>query len=212
MSLYSLDNRNVCKRNGVHVMLTPLFDGDLVEFEGFTVTSIRRTCIDLARGMALPYALIALDCARRIGVAEDELLDLAQRMKQWRGTKQLRMQIPLANPLSESPLESATRGTALAAGLPAPELQVPVQGASGANYRADLVWPGARLVVEADGIEKYGETEAERRTNFEREKAREDDLREADYAFIRVTWKTLSTSASRIAARLRRSAADAVRV
>lgn len=205
--LYTEDSRNSCTRNGVHVSVSPLHPGDTVIVDGTRVTSIARTSIDLARGNSLPASLIALDSALALGVEPAALTDVARRMKQWRGTKILRSAIPLADARSESALESAARGACLAAGLPAPDLQVALIGASGRRYRVDMVWTSARLILEPDGIQKYGDTDSERRRNFEREKDREDDLRAADYRIIRVTWNTLPERVALIAAHLRKRTA-----
>lgn len=202
--LYTLDNRNATTANGLHISVSPLFPGDL-QFDGpCQCTSIPRTAIDLARGMSPSLALIPLDHALRLGVSQEELLDTALRLKKWRGTKLLRGLIPLATALSESPLETATRASCLAAGLDEPELQVPMRGASGKEYRVDLLWRAERLIVEPDGLGKYGETVGERREAFAREKDREDDLRAMDYTVMRVTWSTLDDVVARIARHLAR--------
>lgn len=202
--LYALDNRNALKSRGVHIKVSPLFAGDVIEVDGVRTTSIARTAIDLARGLALPYALIPLDSALRLGVPEQHLVDLAIAMKRWRGTKLLRTHIQLASTLSESALESAARGACIAAGLPIPELQVTLHGASGRQYRVDLLWSDARLVVEPDGIGKYGETDENRRATFQAEKRREDDLRAAGCTVLRVTWETLPLLPRLVAEHLRR--------
>jgi hypothetical protein len=202
--LYTADNRNSCTRAGLHVAVSPLHPGDTDYTRGVPSTSLARTAIDVSRGHSLSSSLIALDHALLLGVDRDALSETADRLRKWRGTKILRTAIPLADARSESALESATRGACLAAGLPPADLQVPLRGQSGRTYRVDLYWPLAGLVVEPDGLEKYGQTEDQRRQAFAREKEREDDLRAADYTVIRVTWKTLPERVGAIARHLRR--------
>lgn len=203
--LYTADSRNARIHGDLHVAVSPLFPGDVVTCGALRVTSIPRTAVDLARGMSIPFALVALDSALRLGATAEDLLCVAVRMKQWRGTKLLRQLIPLADARSESALESAVRGSCIAAGLPAPELQVRLRGASGRHYRVDLIWVDARLIVEPDGIGKYGASDEERRECFQREKAREDDLRAAGYRVLRATWNALPQLVAHVADHLRRN-------
>lgn len=206
LRFFTMDTRNARIQGDLHIAVSPLFPGDVVAWNTLRVTSLPRTAIDLARGMTIPFALIPLDSALRLGATAEELLDVARRMKQWRGTKLLRQVIPLADARSESALESAARGSCIAAGLAAPELQVQLSGASGREYRVDLLWREARLIVEPDGIAKYGASEAERRAAFQREKEREDDLRATGYRVLRTTWQSLPQLVTQVAAHLRRPA------
>ncbi len=201
--LYTVDTRNSAIRQGVHISVSPLFPVDVVVIDGLRVTSIARTAVDLARGLALPAALIALDGGLRAGAAQSELLQVAHNLKQWRGTKTLRSSIPFASGLSESALESAARGSCLAAGLPEPELQIPIDGASGRHYRVDMLWRAARLILEPDGWSKYGSSGSEQQASFRAEKQREDDLRAAGYRVLRVTWDGLAGISALVARHLR---------
>ena len=77
------------------------------------------------------------------------------RFKGFRGVVQLRELAPLVDPRSESPGESALRLRWLDAGLPAPELQVPVRAAGILRYRGDLGLPALRFLAEYDGREHH---------------------------------------------------------
>ena len=204
ISLYASNHRNSRNAAGVQVTVTPLHVGDVVQVDGIPVTSLSRTAIDLARGMTIPYALIALDSALRLGAPREVLMQTALAMKGWSGTKLLRSVIPLADGLAESALESAARGSCLAAGLPAPQLQRPIAGASGKQYRVDMLWEQASLIVEPDGWGKYGELPQQQEDALRREKHREDDLREADFTVLRVTWDGLGALPQRVARHLSR--------
>ena len=154
--------------------------------DGIPVLSELRTAIDIARGRSLSSALIPLDAAvRRCVVAdprthhrtydderaectevtEEVLRTLAEQVRSLKfctGIDGLRRASLFANPLSESPLESASRGGFIDAGVIPHALQFRFTDGQGRTRRADfLLVPG--LIGEADGLIKYvGEDGAER--------------------------------------------------
>lgn len=118
----------------------------------------------------MPFALAPLDAAMRHAVASGVPLDVAREVlavhvEAFRGRPGSRAAVEaaaLANPGSESPLESIVRGRIVESGLPMPALQVNVVGQSGRRYRCDMGLqrpgdpPGMHgLLVEADGLGKY---------------------------------------------------------
>lgn len=183
---------------GLRIWRAALTDRDVVDVDGVFVTSIARTAMDLARGRALPRALVATDSARRLGAARGEMIEVRDRFFGFPGTRFLSSAIMLSNPLSESPLESISRGVIHEAGLKAPELQVRVNGHSGKEYRADLFWSESGVVGEADGLTKYGSRE-----DLVAEKRREDDLRRAGFIVIRWTMDEILRRPSPVVDRLR---------
>lgn len=76
---------------------------------------------------------------------------------------------------TRSDLEAALIAPCRSAGLPAPV----VNGWVGV-LEVDLLFPAARLVVEADGFRYHGT-----RTAFERDRARDADLARAGYRVLR---------------------------
>ncbi len=126
---------------------------DLQTVHGVLVTTPLRTALDLGRLTPRDRALAALDSLMRVGGFDrPELLRELPRFKGYRGVVQLRALAPLADPRAESPGESALRLRWLDAGLPAPELQLPIRDESGiTRYRGDLGLPGLRLLAEYDG-------------------------------------------------------------
>ena len=165
---------------------------------GQLVTDPLRTAIDLARGRPLHLALIPLDAGLRIAMehgltrssAEEALISRWNECRSGNGMRAVGRAIPLADPLAESPLESMVRGRLVAAHLPTPHLQVPVIGASGRHYRADMGLdlpgdaPGTfRLLIEADGMGKYASAKA-----LADEKRRQHDLERAGRTFVRVLY------------------------
>ena len=108
--------------------------------------------------------------------------------------------VELADPLAESPLESLTRLAIHDAGLPAPELQVPIAvPGRRVPYYVDLMWPQRRLVLECDGRLKYRDEDAPWR-----EKKRQLALERVDLHVERVVWDDVMRTWPLTEARLRR--------
>lgn len=165
---------------------------------GEPVTTPLRTAIDVARGQPLAFALIPLDAALRMtvkggGAPEDARAQLStvwRALRRGHGIRAVGAALPYADERSESALESIVRGRMLEAGLPRPYLQVPVTGASGRRYRADLGLdlpgdpPGSsRLLIEADGRQKYTDVD-----DLLGEKDRQIDLERQGYCFARTDY------------------------
>lgn len=166
---------------------------------GERITDPIQTAIDLGRGLPMPFALVALDAAmaltQRLGIPPEVvrllLDDRAAAARASRDVRGVLQAVPHADPRAESALESIVRGRIIDAGLPTPELQVPVTGVSGRQYRADLgLWipgdpPGTtRLLIEADGLAKYAEV-----GDLAMEKRRQHDLEGHGYRFVRALYR-----------------------
>lgn len=186
--------------------LSPQF---ITEFDGALVTTVARTAIDVARGKTLPEAMIAVDSAARLLIAEtgadlrclrsaalrERLVPLALAPLQeafaevwtWPGTVVLRGALSLVDPASESPSESRSRGWMYEAKLPMPETAYEVHGASGAWYVSEFAWPGKRLLGEVDGFAKYGTSQEDVARTLRAERQRQADLEDAGWRFIRWT-------------------------
>ena len=143
------------------------------------------TSILIARGQALGGSLIPLDAAVRRGIQPEQLLDLLRRTERWPGIAGMATAIREANPASESPLESASRGWFRQHGLPRPVLQQQF-GVAGANYFVDFYWAHAGLIGEADGLAKY-----ENAQELRRERARQSALDSTGSRVIRWGWQDL---------------------
>lgn len=176
--------------------------------DGVRVTSPARTAIDLARGRALDDAVVAMDGAAvhlvggesrrkeiRSGTVDASLVDRAHldlwaafmTVWSWPGTRVVRQALTLVDIRSESPAESRSRVWVLEAGLPAPEVGGEVVGATGRHYFGDLVWRKHRVIGEVDGLGKYGATPQEIRAALADERARQADLEDAGWIFVRWT-------------------------
>jgi len=132
-----------------------LVGGDLQRVHGVLVTTPLRTALDLGRLTPRDRALGSIDSLMRVdGFDRSHLLHELPRFKGFRGVVQLRALAPLADARAESPGESALRLRWIDAGLPAPELQVPIADDSGlVRYRGDLGLRSLRLLAEYDGHE-----------------------------------------------------------
>jgi hypothetical protein len=136
---------------------------DIATFGRIRATAPLRTALDLGRLLWRYDALAALDGFLRIGVDSDLLRREVVRFRGYRGVRQLRGLLPLADPRAESPGESALRLNWHEAGLPWPEPQLWVYDDGGEPlYRLDLTDPGVRYAAEYDGQEHHtGEDDRE---------------------------------------------------
>ncbi len=159
---------------------------DIVSIYGVAVTSLERTALDLARGLLLSRSLVSLDHALALGVTRDSLMAVRDHMSGWPGTRILNQAIELADSQSETALESASRGAMLGAGLPAPRIQVWVEGASGAPYRTDFAWVSQRVIGESDGLGKFSS-----RGEYNKQIFRDSDLREAGWTVVHWTFEQI---------------------
>jgi hypothetical protein len=210
---------------GLLVHGTQLPEEFVTVVDGVRVTTVARTAADLARGGDLPAALVVMDGALRlllsrripdldgrlrqgavqvtdVEVVRSMLAAAAEPMLGWPGSRTLQAGIRHADPASASPFESWSRGWMVAVGLPTPELNVPVLGASGRRYFGDFVWREHGLIGEADGVGKYGSTGREIRAALSGERARQTDLEEAGWRVVR--WVTGDPGAQ-VVARVSRS-------
>jgi very-short-patch-repair endonuclease len=136
--------------------------------------------IDIARRDRSAGLLSADAALRERLVSRLELAAAAHRCAGWPGSSGAAWVARHADPLSESPLESLTRACLILAGLPVPDLQVWIPEA---HARVDLLYPEARVVIEADGLLKYTQPGALRA-----EKLRHERLTRAGYRVVRLMW------------------------
>jgi very-short-patch-repair endonuclease len=77
------------------------------------------------------------------------------------------------------------------------QLQQPIVNARVEGFRADFLWPDARLILEVDGYLTHGT-----RLAFESDRRRDQVHIAAGYVVIRITWRQLQTEPVAILARL----------
>jgi hypothetical protein len=184
---------------------------EVTTVDGLRVTTVARTAVDLSRKGDLPAALVVMDSAVRVLMSGDgralsrrlrdgvvpaaevhaasaRLRDAADAIEGRPGWRTVAAALRVADPRSESPFESWSRGWMVAVDLPAPLLNAAVHGASGRRYFGDFVWPGHRVIGESDGVGKYGRTAAEIRAALRAERERQADLEAAGWRLVR--WVT----------------------
>lgn len=156
-------------------------DLEVVEAEGFRVTSIARTVVELA--MTLPFrdAVAAADWALKQGVPRELLLALLDELARGAAWKRGARAIRFADDRSGSPDESKSRALIDELGFPAPDLQVPFADAFGFIGSVDFFWSEQALIGEFDGAVKLKDPDMlNGRTPLQAlrdEKRREDRLR-----------------------------------
>jgi very-short-patch-repair endonuclease len=175
--LTSLADDWLGRRSASHLRHAAVTADDETTWFGAPVTTVARTVVDVARHDRRS-AIMAADAALREDIVTRTELDSALlRARGWPGVRLAREIVALADPDAESPLESVVRLALDDDGFPPPKLQCVIAG-----YRVDFLWPEYRLILEADGREKYTKDE------LWKEKRRETALRRTDHWVERVIW------------------------
>jgi acetolactate synthase regulatory subunit len=158
----------VSARAGVTILRRALDAGDVVDRRGMRVTSIARTLADLASELSQVEAVVVADMALHARLLNlDQLWEWATARPR-RGVARLRRLAELAEPASESRMETRLRMLLVGAGLPRPEAQVDLHDERGRFVgRADLFYRAARLAIEYDGgTHRHSLVEDDRRQNL----------------------------------------------
>lgn len=187
----------------VHRTLT-LRPDDLALHAGFRVTTVARTLIDLAARHETKRLESFVNLAvRRHLIGVDELRKAVAARPGHRGVPHLRKVLDARTfRLTDSALEQLFLPLAAAAGLPAPESQVMLNG-----FRVDFFWPDLGLVVETDGL-SYHWTKSQQK----RDRLRDHAHSEAGFYPLRFTHEQVThepvsviRTLGKVAARLRGS-------
>jgi hypothetical protein len=170
--LTRLDDRGGSRGAGVQEHVGRLSAQDLALADGRTVTTVPRAVIETACTSSFEAAVVVADAAARAhGIAEGVWPRLLGEVEFWPGSPTARQALSFMDPLSESVGESRLRVLMHAYGLPAPELQVEIHDADGFVARVDFFVREYGVVVEFDGMVKYGGGSA---SVLIQEKTRED--------------------------------------
>ncbi len=187
--------------------------------DGFDVTTLARTAVDVARGLPLPEALLVLDAAMRaqcsklvvrvgrrelanprlVAIAREPFMSAADSLPGMGGVRRV---LGFANPLRESPIESLSYGQIVQAGLPLPTCQHEVRTPYGA-YFPDFFWEEEGVIGEFDGRLKYVDSGA-----VMREKECEQVLRDLGFRIVRWSGKEIHLSPKVVMARIERELAS----
>jgi hypothetical protein len=166
---------------GIAVRRSTVSAAERVARRAHPTTSIVRTLADLGRRLSLEEAVAALDMALHKRLLESaDLLSWACSHPRYPGIRRLRRTIELAEPATESVMETRLRLLLVMARLPRPLAQVSLYGAAGEFLgRPDFYYPLHRLALEYDG--------AGHRENLTGDNRRQNRLVEAGYRLLRFT-------------------------
>lgn len=140
-------------RAGLIVRRASLTEADVTTRRGLRVTSALRTVCDLGSRRDLVESVIAIDMATHAGLVDlPSLVDFVEAHRGHKGIKRLRRAVGLAEPATESPMETRLRLAIVRARLPRPRAQVKLHDEAGCIVaRVDLYYPDRRLAIEYDG-------------------------------------------------------------
>jgi len=138
---------------GALVRRAALAAEEVVRRRGVPTTSALRTVVDFGSRDPLAEGVVVADHflhARQVSIAELQVY-VAQHRRA-KGIARLRRVVDLAEPKSESPMETRLRMLLMLAGLPRPEVQVSIYDDEGGVLgRPDLLFRAQRLAIEYDG-------------------------------------------------------------
>jgi predicted transcriptional regulator of viral defense system len=160
---------------------------DRTELRGIPCTTVARTILDLAAVLS-PWGLRkAVSEAEVLGLLNiPEIRALIRRCRGRRGVARLRLCIDELDPSTKrtrSELERSFLAMCKRAGLPRPEVNVPLE-ATGLRLRPDFLWRDARLIIETDSRKFHGTASA-----FELDRQREQRFFAAGWQVVRCTWR-----------------------
>jgi hypothetical protein len=165
-------------REGVRFVREAISDGDVVRVRGVPLTSPQRTLTDLCLRAGRLQAVYALEYALRRRMVPPGFLELLRDHP----LRRVRTRARLADPRSESPLETAVRLQLGDAGIrTVPQVQVR-DGRGRIIARLDLLVSGTRVAIECDGRSIHDQPEP-----LYRDRERANALA-GSYAVLRVTW------------------------
>lgn len=164
---------------------------EVVGIDGFSLTTLEETAVDLCRFLPPAFGLAVADAALRTLVAAGANLDLREHGRTQlnrRGLRRLEWIQERATAAAESVGESVSRAVIEWLGFETPELQVTFTF-EGVEDRTDFFWRRQGIVGESDGYGKYDESDLEgSKAHFISEKIREDRLRRYLSGFGRWDW------------------------
>ena len=135
-------------------------DADVMEVEGFKVTTPARTAFDLARRLEFEKAVTAVDAlANATHLTDDDLMAVYESHPHYPGRDRVPLVARAMDMGAESPTETVTRLTIVGHGLPRPETQIVVRdGSGGLAGHGDMGYRRVRVIVEYEGAH-HGEDE-----------------------------------------------------
>jgi predicted transcriptional regulator of viral defense system len=181
--------------------------------DGYQVTSLARTLVDMTASSSLLVGVTMLDHALRVeserverermlagsgdraglrALRKTDLYEELERVNPRRGRRLAERSIAFADPLSANPGETLSRVRIFQLGFEVPELQVRFPDILGGNAFVDFFWRRVRKIGEFDGYLKYGAGPVlagrDPGAVVWQEKQREDALRARVQSFDRWGW------------------------
>lgn len=170
-----------------------------VDVAGVRATGLEDTLVDCAHGMPRDEALVVLEsalwadrraeedsAARAEPIPEGTTLEQRVRSRiaesSVSGKRAAALLLPLMTSCSESPGETLAKSVLHDAGFAAPEQQFRI-----GPYRVDFAWPGARVILEFDGMVKYSD-DARAARAIRAERRRQLELNRAGWTVVRTDW------------------------
>lgn len=151
-----------------------LYEDEVTTVDGVPVTTVERTWLDMAEMLTLDELVVMGDSCVRVPRVEFEerdaplctLADLQRmidRHKGKRGLRKAKEAIRLIRVGSDSPQESLLRLAIVRAGLPEPELNVPVETTDGGRFlQPDLSYKKYTIGIEYEGVNHGNEAQVVR--------------------------------------------------
>ena len=182
---------------GASVHRAALSADEIVARRGLPTTSALRTVADLGGRDPFIEGVVAADVflhARLITIAE--LRTYVAGHPGTKGIARFRRVVDLAEPKSESPMETRLRMLLVLAGLPRPEVQVSLHDDQGRFLgRPDLLYRSQRLAIEYDG--------ANHRDRLVDDNRRQNGLVGAGYRLLRFTSADVYVTPDSVAVQVR---------
>jgi predicted transcriptional regulator of viral defense system len=185
------------RRPGIHLHVVRRLDPrDVTTNDGLPITSAARTVVDIAVTCPPRHAERAVEQAYVQRLLAPGSLEDALSRASGRPTRILRRLLDQQRTptITRNDLEEAFLAIARAAGVPDPEVNVPLHG-----YVPDFLWRDERLVIETDGFGVHGTKRA-----FEHDRRRDVDLDLNGYRVHRFTHDQVMYEPAETAERLRR--------
>jgi hypothetical protein len=172
------------------------------------VTAAPRTVADCARDLSREAAFVTIESALALGLERWSILEVLRWCRRWPGAARASDLVMMAQPWSESALESLSMLWCRDQHLPLPRQQLTIRTVGGRFVaRSDLVWEAYAVVGELDGRKKYEAAEEPASKVAWREKLREDDIRDQGLQVVRGYWSDVADGGAAFAERWRRAAA-----
>jgi len=191
---------------GISVHRAAIAKDEIVMRRGLPTTSALRSVADLGCRNSLTEGVVAVDMflhAKLVTVSK--LRAYISKHPRARGIARFRRVVDLAEPQAESPMETRLRVLLVLAGLPRPELQVPIYDDQGRFLgRPDLFYPEQRLAIESDG--------GNHRDRLVHDDRRQNDLVGADRRLLRFTAVDVYEAPDSVVRQVRKLASSSHRV